>query len=559
MVDCYKCMLAVLEQEKLQMVEKFGYEALLKRIRALERSEKELKQAEDELRISKKLLQDVMNLVPAYICAKNLQGKFILANKKLTDFYGTTVEDLTGTLHADICEDEEELKGMMADDLDVIVSGKPKFIPEEKMQNPDGSFSILETYKIPFSASEEQAVLIVSSDITERKRLEREREKLEEQFHQSQKLESVGRLAGGVAHDLNNLLVPILGYGEMLLEDLEADDSRKASIEQIVEAGKRSRDIVHQLLAFSRKQALNFKALDLNKVLTGFEGLLRRTIREDIEIKIHTVSQVPLIRGDIGQLEQVIMNLTVNSQDAMPRGGTLTFRIFTTELDENFAATHKGVKPGKYVVLSVQDSGLGMDEETCEHIFEPFFSTKGEQGTGLGLSTVYGIVKQHGGNIWVSSEKDNGTIFKIYLPVSEETTIQEDEAVGEPLNLEGSETILLVEDNKQVRTLACTILSRLGYEVIDSANGKDALRILRNYDGSVHLLLTDVVMPEMAGNLLFEQVSQQVPGIKVLYMSGYPNDVISHRGILDEGVNFIQKPFSVHDLAVRVRASLDEK
>ena len=541
------------------MIEKPTYEELEKRIENLEQSEHELKQAEEELRISKQLLQDVMDIVPAYICAKNLQGRFILANKRLTDFYGTTVEDLTGTLHADICEDKEELREMLAADLDVIVSGKPKYIPEEKMQNPDGSFSILETHKIPFAAYEEPAVLIVSSDITERKRVEIEREKLELQFHQSQKLESVGRLAGGVAHDLNNLLVPILGYSEIMLEGMGSDDKWRASVEPIVKAGIRARDIVSQLLAFSRKQSLEFKVVDLNKVLTRFEKLLRRTIREDIEINFHPAPQAPLILGDVGQLEQVIMNLAVNAQDAMPRGGLLIFQIFTTELDENFAATHKGVIPGEYVVLSVKDTGCGMDDEICDHIFEPFFSTKGEQGTGLGLATVYGIVKQHGGNIWVKSEKEKGATFKIYLPVSEEVTPTAEEEIVDPTDLKGSETILLVEDSKQVRDLTRTILEHLGYEVIVAGNGKAALQVLDKHSGSLHLLLTDVVMPEIDGKMLFDQISTLVPNIKVLYMSGYTNDVIAHRGVLYEGINFIQKPFSIIGLAAKVRTVLDEK
>jgi two-component system, cell cycle sensor histidine kinase and response regulator CckA len=540
------------------MADKPTYEDLELRIQELEQSEIERGQAEEELRISKKLLQDVMDIVPAYICAKNSQGQFILANKKLTDFYGTTVEELTSTFHADICQDDEELQAMLAADSEVISSGKPKFIPEELMKNPDGSLSVLETHKIPFAAYEEPAVLIVSSDITERKAAEEDREKLEVQYHQAQKLESVGRLAGGVAHDLNNLLVPILGYSEMLLEDFSGNDSRRVSVEQIVQAGMRARDIVRQLLAFSRKQALEFKSVNLNSVLVSFEKLLRRTIREDITIRIVPAPQVPLVRGDIGMLEQVIMNLAVNSQDAMPWGGTLTIKTFLTELDEKFAETHKGANPGEYVVLSVNDTGCGMNSAICDHIFEPFFSTKGKQGTGLGLATVYGIVKQHDGNIWVHSEEGIGSTFKIYLPVSGvDINSAKDESL-EPEDLRGSEIILLVEDNKQVRDLTSTILKRMGYTVLIAGNGNDALRVLKQHEGTVHLLLTDVVMPKMDGKKLFDQLSVFMPGVKVIYMSGYTNDVIAHRGVLDEGVNFIQKPFQLQAMAAKVRQVLDE-
>jgi len=539
------------------MADKPTYEELEQRVRSLEQNEIEHKRVEKELKISKKLLRDVMDIVPVFICAKNLDGKFILANKKLADFYGTTVAEMSGRFHADICEDENELQAMLADDRQVIHSGIPKHIPEETMENPDGSITVLETYKIPFTAYDDPAVLIVAQDITKRKQDEKEREKLETQFQQTQKLESVGRLAGGVAHDLNNLLSPILGYSEMLLDDFDSNDTRKASVEQIVQAGMRARDIVRQLLAFSRKQALEFKAVDLNKILNRFKKLLRRTIREDISIKFMPASHIPLVRGDIGQLEQVIMNLGVNAQDAMAEGGTLTFETSLTELDEDYASSHEGVKPGTYVMLSVRDTGCGIDAETCQHLFEPFFSTKGEYGTGLGLATVYGIVKQHGGNIWVFSEPGNGTTFKIYLPVSETTDAPTESDSIVPSDLKGSETILIVEDNAQVRNISREILKRQGYTVLIAENGKEALTVLKQQEKAVHLVLSDVVMPEMGGKNLFDQIAVYNPYMKVLFMSGYTDDVIAHRGLLYEGANYIQKPFTVHALAVKVRRILD--
>ncbi len=533
------------------------YEELEKRVRELEEKEAEHRETEKQLKISRKLLRDVMDIVPVYICAKNLKGEFILANKKLADFYKTTADEMIKVSHSEVCEDEEELKSMLADDLEVINSGKPKLIPEETMESPDGSIALLETYKIPFTAYEDPAVLIVATDITSRKRDEEERKYLEAQFQQAQKMESIGRLAGGVAHDLNNLLSPILGYSEMLLFDFDENDKRRDSLQQIIHAGIRARDVVRQLLAFSRKQALEFKTVDLNKVLSRFEKLLRRTIREDILVKIKPGPQVPLIRGDIGQLEQVIMNLAVNAQDAMENGGTLVIETFAAELNGNITVYNEKIAPGKYLILSVKDTGSGMSAETRKHLFEPFFSTKGEQGTGLGLATVYGIIRQHGGGISVYSEPGNGTTFNIYLPVSQNNDASPDTDVEIPSNLHGTETILIVEDNAQVRSITCGILESYGYKILVAENGMDAIAILKKHKKQVQLILTDVVMPVMDGKKLSSMALALDPDIKILFMSGYTDDVIAHRGVLDEGVNFIQKPFTVQGLAARVRKVLD--
>jgi PAS domain S-box-containing protein len=399
-----------------------------------------------------------------------------------------------------------------------------------------------------------------TQDITDQVRLQEEKARLETQFHQSQKLESVGRLAGGVAHDLNNLLAPILGYGEMLLENLWEEDSRRAPVEEMIQSGVRARDLVRQLLAFSRKQVLEFKPVDLNQILEQFEKLLRRTIREDVAMTIAPAPSIPLIRADTGQLEQVIMNLAVNAQDAMPEGGELTIETAATELDAAYAAKRSDVTSGPYVMLSVSDTGSGMDAETRSRLFEPFFTTKGkEKGTGLGLATVYGIVRQHGGNIWVYSEQGRGTTFKIYLPVSGDATLAVEPDSPETTDLQGAETILLVEDNEQVRDLTRAILRRQGYEVIQAANGEEALAVLDGRPEPIHLLLTDVIMPGMSGKDLFNRVVKRVPRVKVLYMSGYTDNVIAHRGVIDKGVNFIQKPFPVKVLAAKVREVLNQK
>lgn len=385
-----------------------------------------------------------------------------------------------------------------------------------------------------------------------------EKGRIEEQYHQARKLESIGRLAGGVSHDLNNLLSPIIGYGEMLLNDLDPGDARREFVDQILRAGLRARDLVRQLLAFSRKQTLEYKPVDMNKAVTGFEKLLRRTIREDIEIEIIPSPDIGTVMADINQIEQVILNLVVNASDAMPEGGCLTIETASANLDEDYAAKHQGVRPGAYVMLAVSDTGCGMDDETREHAFEPFFSTKGEQGTGLGLATVYGIVKQHGGNIWVYSELDKGTTFKIYLPVSEEARVEEKTCDKIATDLKGSETILLVEDDEQVRDLARAILRRQGYTVLVAENGLKALTVLASHDDPVQLLLTDVVMPEMNGKELFIKAAEKYPGLKVLYMSGYTANVIAHRGALEEGIAFIQKPFTVQALTAKVREVLEQ-
>lgn len=383
--------------------------------------------------------------------------------------------------------------------------------------------------------------------------------KLKEQYHQFQKLESIGRLAGGIAHDLNNLLTPIIGYGEMLLEDISKESVNHQSLSEVVKAGMRAQDLVRQLLAFSRKQTLEFKPIELNPLLQNFKGLLRRTIREDVHIIFKPAKALPLIQGDAGQLEQVIMNLAVNAQDAMPTGGTLTIETAETTLDDHFAQNHQGVIPGPYVMLTVRDTGTGMEENVRKHLFEPFFTTKSkDKGTGLGLSTVYGIVKQHRGNIWCHSLLGHGATFKIYLPVSNQAEVPETPFQEILDTSKGTETILLVEDDKQVRRITQTILEQRGYHLLVAGNGIDALNLLKTHQGIIHMLLTDVVMPEMNGRELHEAVSHIFPKIKTLYMSGYTGSVIAQHGVMDAGLNFISKPFSITDLTRKVREVLDQ-
>jgi two-component system cell cycle sensor histidine kinase/response regulator CckA len=386
-------------------------------------------------------------------------------------------------------------------------------------------------------------------DVTERKMLET-------QLRQSQKLEAVGMLAGGIAHDFNNLLTVIGGYSDLTLTKLRAEDPLRRHVTEISKASDRAAVLTRQLLAFSRKQVLQPKVLDLNSIVGEMEKLLRRLIGEDVKFRAVFSPEIGSVKADPGQIEQVIMNLAVNSRDAMPNGGTLTIETGNVVLDEEYARTHVTVPPGHYVLLAVSDSGCGMDSATQARIFEPFFTTKEQgKGTGLGLSTVYGIVKQSGGSIWVYSEPGRGTTFKVYLPrVDEVPTTEVRREIKE--TIKGSETILLAEDEEMVRELSNEVLVAYGYKVLEAANGGAALLICERYEGEIDLLLTDVVMPEMSGPELAQRLKQLRPNMKVLYMSGYTDNAIVHQGVLDEGANFIQKPFAPVSLAEKVHSVL---
>jgi two-component system, cell cycle sensor histidine kinase and response regulator CckA len=386
------------------------------------------------------------------------------------------------------------------------------------------------------------------------------REELEQQLRQSQKMEAIGRLAGGVAHDFNNLLTAINGYSSLALQRTNPDDRLRGYLEEIKKAGERAATLTRQLLAFGRKQMLKPVVLNLNDVVSDMNKMLRRLIGEDIRFMAKFDPELKPIKADPGQIEQVLVNLVVNSRDAMPQGGSLTIETANFEIDAEFAGKHLGLAPGHYVMLAVSDSGCGMDDKTQARIFEPFFTTKEKgRGTGLGLSTVYGIVKQSGGSVWVYSEPDKGTVFKVYFP-----QLQEDEGFPKPVSVEtpvprGSETILLVEDEDVVRGLARKILEQAGYYVLDTRGAEEAIRLCHELPGPIHLLLTDVVMPERSGKEIAECLAKLRPSTRVLYMSGYTDDAIVHHGVLDSDVEFIQKPFTPIALARKVREVLDSK
>jgi signal transduction histidine kinase len=393
----------------------------------------------------------------------------------------------------------------------------------------------------------------------DRKEAEASLRSREEQLRQAQKMEAIGRLAGGVAHDFNNLLSVILGYSELLTDGLEPGDPLRSDLEAIHEAGVRAAQLTRHLLAYSRQQVLKPSVLSLNDVVNGMEVMLRRLIGEDVELSVLTARDLPSIVADPGQLEQVVMNLALNARDAMPQGGKLTIETAAVALDAELVARGLDGPAGGYSMLAVSDTGTGMDEATQGRIFEPFFSTKAlGKGTGLGLATAFGIVKQSGGTILVQSESGKGTSFRAYFPVAEGSTVLfRSSFPPEAATLGGSETILLVEDEPLVRALACTILRKRGYDVLEAESASDALLRCEHHSAPIHLLLTDVVMPRMSGRQLAERVVTARPEIKVLYMSGYTDDAVMRNGVLDSTLRFVQKPITPDVLAQKVRSVLD--
>jgi len=479
------------------------------------------------------------------------EGRFEFVSPSYCELFGLREEDLLGRSFMPLVHENDRESTARA--MEKLHRPPYKTTIEQRAKTPQGwrwlawaDTSVLdENHNV-------QAVIGVGRDITEEKLLEA-------QLHQAQKMEAIGRLAGGVAHDLNNLLTPVLGYSEILLKALSADPDLMKKVRHILEASERARDLVQQLLAFSRQQTLTFSAVKLSSTVSEFQDLLRQAIREDITVQIETGPGDTTIRADKGQLEQVIMNLAVNAQDAMPNGGTLVIKTQRAHLAESSVQPLSEVSAGDQVILTVHDTGDGMDAQTLEKIFDPFFTTKEVgRGTGLGLATVYGIVKQHNGHISVSSEPDQGTTFKIVFPALDGQKTSQDHPIKEVIaDFRGAETIMVVEDNAMVRDMVVLVLEEQGYTVLSASYGTECLKILTSYHGQLHLLLTDVVMPDMNGKELFERISTLFPNLKALYMSGYSDNVIAHHGILDDDVVLLQKPFSPQALGAKVREVLD--
>jgi two-component system cell cycle sensor histidine kinase/response regulator CckA len=394
-------------------------------------------------------------------------------------------------------------------------------------------------------------VVAVARDITKRKQLQA-------QLIQAQKMEAVARLAGGVAHDFNNLLTAILGNGETLLQDLSADDPRRLYVEEIIETAESASTLVQELLAFGRKQISRPRIINLNELISGMEKMLRHILGEDLDLILVLDPALAAVKVDPGQIDQVIMNLAVNARDAMPRGGLLTIETENVILDEADARDHLEVVPGPYVMLTVSDTGIGMDAATQAHLFEPFFTTKGpSKGSGLGLSTVFGIVKQSGGHIWFTSEPGRGTTFKVYLPRVEEEAVPLHPEPPPAASLEGTETILVVEDNEHLRSMICRTLRAYGYMVLEARQGGEAILICGGHVGPIHLILTDVVMPGISGPELIERLMPLGRKIKVLFMSGYAEDTAVLQNLMSAGIPFLGKPFKPITLSQKVRQVLD--
>ncbi len=445
-----------------------------------------------------------------------------------------------------------ESQSFVASMLERIRAGSMDAHGEYANRCKDGSTIMCEWHNTPMfdDVGAFAGLLSLAQDITGRR-------KLEGQLRQAQKMEAVGQLAGGVAHDFNNILSVVLSYSDFVLADLNGDNPARSDVEEIRRAGIRAADLTRRLLMFSRQQVIEPKVLDLNEVLTGVEKMLRRLVGEDVEVTFVSGESLGHVRADPGSVEQVLVNLAVNARDAMPTGGRLTMETANALLDEEYAKTHLGANPGAYVMLSVTDTGSGMDKATLARIFEPFFTTKERgKGTGLGLATVFGIVQQCGGTVWVYSEPGLGTTFKVYLPrVDAATEVPRAQVV--PVTLRGSETVLLVEDEDAVRDVARGILQRHGYTVLDTRSAGEALLRSEQYEGPIHLLLTDVVMPLMSGPVLAKRLAPARPRMKVLCMSGYTDDAAVRHGVVDAEFAYLQKPLTVDSLTRKVRDVLD--
>ena len=444
----------------------------------------------------------------------------------------------------------DQFRGMSLDAVLVSEGSGPPSGGPRRHRTSNGRIIDVEMAQHRIDFGGHPAELVVLMDVTGRRQLE-------DQLRQAQKMEAVGMLAGGVAHDFNNLLTIISGYSQLILNSLAPGDPNHYSAEQILKAGERAATLTQQLLAFSRPQVLQPRVLDLNKLVTSLSTLLRRLIGEDVDLQLVLRPDLGRVSADAGQIEQVLMNLVVNARDAMPKGGILTIETANVELDESYSGRHLAVKPGPYAQIAVSDNGGGMDEATQARLFEPFFTTKGAgRGTGLGLSTVFGIVKQSGGNLDVYSVPDRGTSVKVYLPrIDQPLAVEADSARRQVAT--GSETVLLVEDEEMVRHLVRETLVRAGYKVMDTSDPLEARRLSGSYRGTIHLLITDVVMPKVSGRELAEELHARRASMKVLYMSGYTDNAIVNTGILHKEVAFLQKPFTPAALTQKVREVLE--
>ena len=519
----------------------------------------ERKRAESEIRSALSMLEATLESTGDGILVVDDRGRIINFNQRFLQMWGIPTEIVAARddnrALTYVLDQLRDPRGFLAKVRELYA--KPDAESFDVLEFKDGR--VFERYSKPQRISGVSVGRVWSfRDVTEGRRAALALRQSEENLRQAQKMEAIGRLAGGVAHDFNNLLTAILGNASLMAEQLPVEDPQRQAALEIQRAAERAAGLTRQLLAFSRKQMLEMKVVDLNGTMADMHKMLDRVIGEHIELLMVPAPGLGRVRGDPGQLEQVILNLAVNARDAMPEGGKLILETSNVEVDESFAARHPPLQTGRYVMLAVSDTGVGMDLETQAHVFEPFYTTKERgRGTGLGLSTVYGIVRQSEGHVWVYSSPGKGSTFKIYLPRVDEEPAAGDPAPATPGTRRGSETVLLVEDEGVVRTLIRNTLQQHGYHVVEAENGNQALRLSERHRGPLHMLVTDVVMPGMSGRELAERLLNQRPGLRVLFISGYTDETIAQHGVLGPGMGFLQKPFTLLALALKVRETLD--
>ena len=505
--------------------------------------------AERALRDANEHLAAVIQSSPLAIYTLDPTSTVRTWNRAAEALYGWQAEEVIGRPLPTVAQDMEDHLRMR----DRALRGEAVRGVEVTRRRKDGASINISLSVAPLhdAAGRVTGILSIAADLTEMRQLE-------VQYRQAQKMEAVGRLAGGIAHDFNNLLTAIIGTTSLVLEDMGLESRARLDIQEIEKAAKRAAGLTRQLLIFSRQQVLEPRALDLNALVANLEKMLHRLIGADIELRTKQAAALGAVRADPGQLEQAIVNLVVNARDAMPQGGRLTIETADVELDRSYVAGHVPTQPGRYVLLAISDTGVGMDDATKARLFEPFFTTKEPgRGTGLGLATVYGIVKQSGGYIWAYSELGHGTTFKIYLPRVAETPVPPESTTGTPIPVRGSETVLVVEDQEEVRQLTKRVLEARGYAVLAARNGAEALEIVARHPTRIHLMITDVVMPGMNGRELAELACAKRSDLKVLYVSGYTGEAVLQHRLLEPGVAFLQKPFTPDALARKTREVLD--
>ena len=532
-----------------------GLERAVRHALALRSGERQRRQAEAALRASEERFRALVENSSDALLLVDAEGRVIYISPSSSRHLGWGSDEMLGESIFDFLHPDD--RDAMSVKLAEVLRSPGKPVTQDiRLQHADGSWRAIESIAVNrLSDPSVEAIVVNARDITDRR-------KLEEQLRHAQKMEAVGQLAGGIAHDFNNLLTAILGYCNLMRDDMPAEDPLRADLDEIHTAGERAASLTRQLLAFSRRQMLQPQVIDVNSVVQQLEKLLRRLISENVELVTALAPDLLNVRVDPASIEQILVNLTVNARDAMPRGGRLTIETANVDLDETFVIAHVPMKPARYVMIAVGDTGEGMDADTQARVFEPFFTTKEQgKGSGLGLATVYGMVKQGGGYIWVYSEPGHGTVFKVYFPPAEQRAKASDaDNAGRRSSdaTHGWETVLLVEDEDAVRALAREVLRRHGYVVLEARHGVDALRMAERHPDDIHLMITDLVMPHMGGRDLVERLAAVRPKMKVLFMSGYTDHALMHRD-LTPGTAFLQKPFTPEAFARKVRSVLDRQ